>query len=174
MRIALSKRTIIQLGIGVCLMSGIFRIHGVQSPAPSLAFGRTYRVSVQSQLSWTDTGLQVFAGQEISFQASGTISLQRGNPIARCDPEGYDLQTVQQPMRDRNIGVLIGRIVQLISVEVDEETGEEKRNERIEYFYIGSENSVRMPMNGKLYLGVNENVVEDNSGEFSVLFTREN
>ena len=129
---------------------------------------RSIQVSVLSNVDWTDTGLDIEDGQEIYFRASGGISLQRGNPMAYCDPDGYPLQTFQQPIQDKNIGALIGKVYLLISVEVDEETGEEIRNELIELFYIGSENRVTMPMKGHLFLGVNENVVADNAGEFKV------
>ena len=53
--------------------------------------------------------------------------------------------------------------------EIDEETGEEIRHEIIEKFYIGSADQVRMPISGRLFLGINENVVGDNSGEFEVI-----
>ncbi len=71
-------------------------------------------------------------------------------------------------MSDQNIGALIGKIVQLISIEVDEETGEEIRNEMEEYFFIGSENIVIMSIDGRLFFGINENLVGDNSGGFEV------
>jgi hypothetical protein len=64
---------------------------------------------------------------------------------------------------------LIGKVYFLISLEVDEETGEEIRNEREEIFYIGSANRVTMPMDGRLYLGINENLTVDNDGVFNVL-----
>lgn len=124
---------------------------------------------VAADQSWTDTGWDVVEDQEIYFEATGVISLQRGNPMAYCGPDGYNLQTVQQPLRNRNIGALIGRVVFLISVEVDEETGEETRNEIIEEFYIGEKIRMRMPLSGRLFLGINENVVGDNSGDFKVV-----
>lgn len=126
------------------------------------------QVTVASQIAWTDTGLEVREGEEITFKAEGGISLQRGNPMAYCGPEGYDLRTVQQPIRDKNIGALIGSVVQLISLEIDEKTGKEERNELVEYFYIGSGDTVKMPLTGHLFLGVNENLVGDNEGSFSV------
>jgi hypothetical protein len=125
-------------------------------------------VTVMSSEGWADTGIEVFEGEVLLFQAEGVISLQEGNPIAYCGPEGYDLQTVQQPIRDRNIGALIGKVVKLLSVEVDEQTGEEIRHEQVEYFYIGKERKVTMPLTGHLYLGVNETVYGDNSGAFRV------
>lgn len=128
------------------------------------------RISVPANVNWTDSGYDVLAGQEVTFSAQGAISLQQGNPIAYCGPEGKTLNTIQQPLRDRPIGALIGRIVKLISIEVDEETGEETRNEEIELFFIGTAGSVAMPLDGRLFLGVNETVVEDNDGTFAVNF----
>jgi hypothetical protein len=55
-----------------------------------------------------------------------------------------------------------------LSVEVDEETGKETRNEIIREFHIGKNKKIEMPIDGKLYLGINELVVADNSGEFRV------
>ena len=52
---------------------------------------------------------------------------------------------------------------------VDEETGEEIRDEIEEIFFIGSGARVTMPMDGRLYLGINENLVVDNDGVFHVL-----
>lgn len=130
------------------------------------------RVKVLADVRWTHTGIEVREGEEFRFAASGGISLQKGNPMAYCDPDGYKLKTVQQPLPDWNIGALIGRVVHLVSVEIDEETGEEVRNEVEEKFYIGSENRVKMPLSGHLFLGINENVVDDNSGQYEVKMYR--
>lgn len=136
---------------------------------PGMEPGRIYRITVPGNVHWTDIGVDVKAGQEISFEAEGVISLQRGNPAAfPCGPEGFDLKTIQQPLRGENMGALIGRIVLLISVEVDEETKEETRNEIIKEFFIGEQNRVLMPIDGSLFLGINELVVEDNFGDFKV------
>ncbi|NOR13264.1 MAG: hypothetical protein GQ545_08430, partial [Candidatus Aminicenantes bacterium] len=66
------------------------------------------------------------------------------------------------------IGALIGKVVLLISIEIDEETGEETRNEMVEIFYIGSNRIVSMPISGRLFLGINENVAGDNSARFMI------
>jgi len=127
------------------------------------------KITVPANVAWTDTGREVRGGDEFYFQASGEISLQKGNPMAFCGPEGYNLRTVQQPIKDKNIGSLIGKVVQVLSVTKDKETGEETKHDLAEYFYIGPENYVSMPMTGRFFLGVNENVVGDNTGEFAVL-----
>lgn len=154
----------------LCFACLAFSLLAQQETGYVLLQGITYRAAVAGDKSWTDTIFYVVEGQEISFKATGGISLQRGNPIAFCDPDGYNLKTVQQPIREENIGALIGRVVQIISVQIDEETGEETRNERAKEFYIGKENRVRIPMSGRLFLGINEFLVADNAGEFRVEF----
>jgi hypothetical protein len=140
-----------------------------QENRSGLEWKEVSRMTVLGSAGWTDTGLEVKEDQEIYFSAQKQISLQRGNPMAWCGPDGMDRKTMQQPIPDKNIGALIGKIVWLISIEVDEESGEEIRHEIIEKFYIGSANQVRMPISGRLFLGINENVVGDNSGEFEVI-----
>lgn len=130
---------------------------------------RVHRLVVTADKSWTDAGLDIVEEQEVYFKASGMISLQKRNPMAFCGPDGYNLKTVQQPLPEKNIGALIGKVVYLISVEIDEETQEEIRNEIVEVFHIGEEKRVRMPIGGHLFLGINENVVGDNSGEYEVI-----
>jgi hypothetical protein len=152
------------IGLGIlCLAT-----QETQESGQSLEPSRVYRLPLVSNVQWTDTGYDVQQRQEIQFRATGGISLQVGNPMAYCGPDGYDLKTLQQPLQDNNIGAVIGKVVLLISIEIDEETGEETRNEIEEIFYIGSEQRISMPLNGRLFLGINENVVEDNSGQFMV------
>lgn len=161
-----------RIGIGVILCLTIvvyFSLSAQEVRRLGLDSERIYRLPIPANIHWTDTGFDVRAGQELFFSATGAVSLQVGNPISfPCGPEGLDLKTVQQPIHEENIGSLIGRIVLLVSVDVDEETGKETRNEVIKYFHIGARGRVLMPLDGKLYLGLNELLVEDNSGEFIV------
>jgi hypothetical protein len=129
-------------------------------------------VAVPAQIAWTDTGLEVEEGDEVAFEASGKISLQAGNPEGFCGPEGLDLKTSQQPLVEEKLGMLLGKVVKLISMEIDPQTKEVKRIEEIRLFPIGRAGNVKMPISGRLYLGINENVVEDNSGEFLVVIKK--
>jgi len=144
---------------------------GSESPETTNPARRT--VSVPGHIPWTDTGLDVVEGQTVYFRAVGSVSLQKGNPVAYCGPSGYNLQTVQQPIQKRNLGALIGKVYLLISVEEDPETGEEIRNELSQLFYIGPENRIIMPLQGRLFLGVNENLVQDNGGMFEVVILQD-
>lgn len=133
---------------------------------------RIKRVIVPADAGWVDTGLEGAQGDEFYFQALGEITLQRGNPVATCGPAGLDLKTVQQPILDQNLGALIGKVSQLVSVKIDEDTGEEIRDEIISLFFVGSGGRVIIPMRGRLYLGINENVVKDNAGMFTVFIEK--
>ena len=126
------------------------------------------RIAVPADAGWVDTGIDVLAGEGFYFKAGGEVSLQRGNPSANCGPAGLDLMTVQQPVPDHNLGALIGKVAQLIGVRTDEDTGAEIRDEIAAYFFIGPENGLSVPFKGRLYLGLNENFIKDNGGEFTV------
>jgi hypothetical protein len=138
-------------------------IGGTQSADMEL----TKQLVVPANAGWVDTGLDLAEGDEFYVQASGEISLQKGNPSASCGPDGLDLVTVQQPISDRNLGALIGKVAQLISTRTDEDTGEEVRDEVAAYLFIGVESRLTAPLKGRLYLGINENVTRDNGGEFT-------
>ena len=152
----------------LCSAFCVYLVQGQDIKRPRLENNRIYRMGVPADRHWVSTGFDVKRGEVIHFTADGTISLQKGNPKAYCDPNGYNLKTMQQPIVEENIGSLIGRVVLLISIEEDEETGEEIRNEIIKEFYIGGEKEIAMPIWGELQLGINELVVEDNEGTFQV------
>lgn len=130
------------------------------------------KIVVLGHLPWTETGLEVRKGEELFFTASGTISLQRDNPVAVCGPEGLNLMTQQQPIPGQNIGALIGRVLEKIEVGTDKQTGDKTQREVGQLFFIGIENKVVLPADGRLRLGINEFVVGDNSGEFAVAIYR--
>ncbi len=146
----------------------------VQAFAPGRAGRRSQdlvpvqELVVPGAAGWVDTGLDVEEGEELFFRGEGEISLQKGNPEAACGPEGADIQGLQQPLPDRNLGCLAGKVSQLLAVRTDEKTGDEIRDELVRYFFIGREQSTTMPIRGRLFIGVNENVVKDNDGQFRV------
>ena len=127
---------------------------------------------VPGNAGWVDTGIDVEEDQELFFLCEGEISLQRGNPEASCGPDGTDIQGLQQPVPDHNLGAFVGKVGMVMSVRTDEKTGEEIKEELARAFFIGRARTVVIPMTGRLFLGINENVVRDNDGEFRVLVFR--
>ncbi len=141
-----------------------------QVPVPPVPLEKT--VAVAGDAGWVDTAIDVSPGDELRFTATGEVNLQRGNPEAVCGPGGIDLMTLDQPVPNANLGALIGKIAQPIARRLDEDSGAEIVDEVFALFLIGEESALAVPFKGRLYLGLNENVLRDNGGEFSVVITR--
>ncbi len=146
-----------------------------QNASPSLVSGSGQAggvvIVVAGDAAWTDTGLEVVSGEMISFEAEGKITLQKGNPEAECGPDGLNLQTPQQPVPGRNLGALVGRVLEKVEVIEDKESKEKTVRETAIAFFVGKEAEVEMPADGRLFLGINENVTGDNDGAFTVRIT---
>ena len=112
---------------------------------------REREVSVDSWVAWKDTGVEVRAGQTLYFQASGRV---RWGPNRQDGPEGErnSPHNASRPMPNRPAAGLIGRV-----------------GESDEYFFIGDEQgAIRVRSSGRLYLGVNDEYLKDNTGSFRV------
>jgi hypothetical protein len=160
------------LALGGALLGAAAFVFGALPSRQAESLELVKKVPVPGNAGWVDTGLDVVQGEELIIKGSGEITLQKGNPSANCGPAGLDLMTVQQPIPNQNLGALVGKVAQLIAVRKDEDTGEEVRDEIAAYFFVGGESRVTIPVKGRLYLGVNENVVRDNGGEFTALVYR--
>ena len=108
-------------------------------------------VRVNARDAWTNTGIQVRAGQTVFFSASGKV---RWGPGRQDGPDGEHGSPKNQarPIPSRPAAALIGRI-----------------GEGNDIFFIGSDREgIRMRSGGTLYLGVNDDFLQDNSGAFQV------
>lgn len=108
-------------------------------------------VRVNAREPWTDTGISLRAGQTIYVNASGRV---RWGPGRQDGPEGErgSPRNDGRPIPSRPAAALIGRI-----------------GDGHDYFFIGdSTEGIRVRGAGTLYLGLNDDFLEDNSGAFSV------
>lgn len=123
-----------------------------QSSAPT---GRT--VFVSATQAWTATGVTVRAGQTVRFHATGQILLNRS---LTATPAGStsNQRDSRAPLPRSRLGALVGRIG--AGGVFQRSTGA---------FLIGDQSSVAMPASGQLYLGINESVLTDNRGAFTVV-----
>jgi hypothetical protein len=111
-------------------------------------------ISVQANQPWTDTGLLVRRGELIAFSTNGTIEFGRN---MSAGPDGNrDLPpNVRYPVRNMPVGGLIGRVGNSAP------------------FAIGSSTSpIPMPADGRLFIGVNDDGYQDNTGAFEVSINR--
>jgi PA-IL-like protein len=111
---------------------------------------REREVDVSARTSWTDTGIAVKSGQTIYFTAEGEVRWGRDR---RDGPEGEN-NSPRNPLRpipSRPGAALIGRV------------GEDAP------FFIGADQGpIRVRSSGTLFLGINDDYVEDNTGTFKV------
>jgi hypothetical protein len=160
------------LALGGALLGAAAFVFGALPSRQAESLELVKKVPVPGNAGWVDTGLDVVQGEELIIKGSGEITLQKGNPSANCGPAGLDLMTVQQPIPNQNLGALVGKVAQLISVRQDEDTGEDVRDEIAAYFFVGAESRITMPIKGRLYLGDTEDGVRDNGGEFTAFIYR--
>jgi hypothetical protein len=108
---------------------------------------RERAVNVTAREQWTDSGIDVRPGQPIYFMASGEV---RWGPNRRdgADGERNSPRNPGRPLPDRPAAALIGRI-----------------GGGNDVFFIGGEQGpYRARSGGRLYLGINDDVLTDNSG----------
>ena len=111
---------------------------------------REREVNVQARNQWTDTGVNVRNGQMIYFEASGRVRWGRDR---QDGPEGENNspRNPSRPIPGRPAAALIGRV------------GDDAP------FFIGSDTEgVRVRGSGTLFLGINDETLDDNSGSFRV------
>lgn len=119
---------------------------------PSDAPLRARSVVVPGNVQWTSTGFSVSRGQRLRFEPSGEIRLSlNGDDIARPAGALSFRFAEKAPIGTIPAGALIGRVG----------NGQP--------FSIGDTTQVfEMPANGRLFLGINDDHVADNSGNFVV------
>ena len=111
---------------------------------------RERQVIVSADVQWNDSGVDVRAGQTIYFEAQGRVRWGRDRQDGPAG-ERNSPSNPNRPMGNRNAAALIGRIGN-------------------DLFFIGDETGpVRMRSGGRLFLGVNDDVLTDNSGNFRVV-----
>ena len=109
-------------------------------------------VRVNSQQRWTDTGIILRAGDVVMLNASGQIQMS-SDPDDTATPAGSrrGRKAPDAPVLNQLAGGLIGKIGDYPPM------------------FIGDRTPVTAPVSGRLYLGVNDDHLPDNRGEFVVM-----
>jgi hypothetical protein len=128
------------------------------SPTPQTSQGgrprglREKQVMVVANAAWTDTGIDLQSGQSIYFEANGEI---RWGPNRTASPngEGTFHSNPARPMPNRPGASLIGRV-----------------GNPSDAFFVGNERgAIRVRGSGRLFLGINDDYLQDNTGYFKVV-----
>lgn len=111
---------------------------------------RERQTIVSADVAWNDSGVDVRAGQTIYFEAQGRVRWGRDRQDGPAG-ERNSPSNPNRPMGNRNAAALIGKIGN-------------------DMFFIGDDTGpIRVRNSGRLYLGVNDDVLTDNSGNFRVV-----
>ena len=126
----------------------------VVGTAGTLGRRQTTQFTVPGNQQWIETDITVQQGANVDFRVAGEIEYAPNARVSaagapRREPGGGDV-----PIPNAPAGALIGRI----------DNGQP--------FVIGRNTSVRMPASGTLFLGINDDNVSDNNGNFRVLLAR--
>jgi hypothetical protein len=108
-------------------------------------------IRVEGAQRWTDTGIDVRVGDTITFDAQGTVRISNDrNDIAGVGGTLSGRREANAPLPNQVAGALIARIGNSAPM------------------FIGNRRSVRAPFSGRIYLGINDDYLNDNSGDFQV------
>jgi hypothetical protein len=113
---------------------------------------REREVVVSADVPWNDAGVEVRSGQQVYFDARGQVRWGRDR---RDGPEGErnSPHNPARPIPNRPGAALIGKI-----------------GPNGDPFFIGADaGPFRMRSSGRLFLGINDDYLADNSGNFRVI-----
>lgn len=100
---------------------------------------------------WTSTGVYVREGDVVRIESAGTVQLSaNGGDTSSPGGAGSGRRAPSAPMPDRPAGGLIARIGNSPPL------------------FVGADPTLRANASGQLYLGVNDDYLADNRGEFRV------
>lgn len=125
------------------------------TPSATGTAGRANRadpqvIVVNATERWVDTGIDLQAGDNITIRTEGTIRLS-GNWTDSSAAAGANRRAANAPMPNHPAGALIARVGSGPAIFLGDSTG--ARN---------------ITTGGRLYLGVNDDHLADNSGQFRV------
>lgn len=122
--------------------------------SPSIPAGTG--VAVDGTQAWTPTGIAVRRGDSISFAATGEVQLSAdGADLAAPNGAKSGRMAVGSPLPQVPAGALIGRIGNSAP------------------FAVGGNQTITMPGNGQLFLGINDDHTGDNKGGYRVVMQRQ-
>jgi hypothetical protein len=132
---------------------GILTLGGGQALAQNVGAPRNARsVVVPANVPWTYTGIHVTRGQWLRFEPSGEILLSfDSGDVAAAAGAKTGRMNPKASIPSIHLGALIGRV-----------------NSGKPFLIGNTTQALQMPATGTLFLGINDDEVRDNSGNYVV------
>ncbi len=110
-------------------------------------------VTVRAEQPWTSTGISVKKGQRVTFTTTGQVQLSTDvNDVANGNGARSGRKAVGSPVPAAAAGALLGKVGNGAAFPIGHDT-----------------QTVTMPADGILFLGVNDDGFADNKGNFKVV-----
>ena len=122
---------------------------GTSGRAIPLGRDRARSIAVGGDRQWVDTGINLQAGDLVSINANGQIRIARDGGVMTAEGVSSG-RTEGATMPTANVGGLVARFGNSAPL------------------FIGESRTFRSALGGRLYLGVNDNYFDDNTGQFNV------
>ena len=138
------------------LNSGSSDVHDAANVLPPRPRGlREKDVLVSGDVPFVDTGIDVRSGQPIYFESAGNVWWKPDERTGPAGENGSDRERdSRRPMPRRPTGALIAKV----------------GHESADLFFVGADpGPIRVRSTGRLFLGVNDDYVQDNHGNFRVV-----
>jgi len=116
------------------------------------------QIDIPSDQDWTDTGVDVRAGDSVAITVTGTLTLAQGRTTAAGGLQrGFRDLIKSYPVNDAGLGALIGRI---------------GSSDAATPFLVGASKLLQVPRLGRLFLGINKTSNDSVSGSYhaSIVF----
>ena len=112
---------------------------------------RVKSVELKGTENWVDTGIDVRVGQDILFSVTGSIYIDAENQVFQNGELNLTINR-NKPLPNQPTGSVISRV-----------------GKKEEPFYVGDDKApFYMSRGGRLYIGINDFDLKDNSGSFTV------
>jgi small nuclear ribonucleoprotein (snRNP)-like protein len=141
--------------IGRIVLSRPSSAVGTSGSSSSAGIPEGTGVAVPGNAAWTPTGLTVRKGDRLSFSATGEVRLSNdAADVANANGSRAGRKVASAPVPDAAAGALVARVGNSAA------------------FPIGENQTVAMPANGQLFLGINDDHLADNQGGYRVTVQR--
>ena len=115
-------------------------------------------VTIAGSPKWVDTNMDVSAGDKLHITAKGTITMGKDTSITPAGAQRGWVDTLRPLMvPGAGRGALVGRI---------------GNSDAATPFVIGADGTVTVPVAGRLYLGINQDLTEAPAGKYQVHIDR--
>ena len=125
---------------------------------PTATASTSKSITISGSPKWVDTGMDVTAGDKLHITAKGTVTMGKEAGITPAGAQRGWVDTLRPLMvPSAGRGALVGRI---------------GNSDAATPFVVGADGRVTVPVAGRLYLGINQDLTEAPTGSYTVSINR--